>query len=76
MPQIYTALVMPVLIGRLHEAKLSKAPEVMIWGSGNPRWEFLHVDDMAAALVFVMELDKAAYDQETEPMCSHINVGF
>ena len=68
--------VIPALIHRFHEAKESKAPQVTIWGTGTPRREFLYVDDMAAASVFVMELDKAVYDQETEPMCSHINVGF
>ena len=68
--------VIPALIRRFHEAKESKAPQVTIWGTGTPRREFLYVDDMAAASVFVMELDKAVYDQETEPMCSHINVGY
>ena len=68
--------VIPALIRRFHEAKVSKAPEVIIWGTGTPRREFLYVDDMAAASVFLMELDKAVYDQETQPMCSHINVGY
>jgi GDP-L-fucose synthase len=68
--------VIPALIRRFHEAKVSNAPEVVIWGTGIPRREFLYVDDMAAASVFVMELDKAIYDQHTEPMQSHINVGF
>ena len=68
--------VIPALIGRFHEAKLSNAPEVVIWGTGTPRREFLYVDDMAAASVFIMELDKAAYDAQVEPMQSHINVGF
>jgi len=68
--------VIPALIRRFHEAKLSNAPEVIIWGTGTPRREFLYVDDMAAASVFVMNLDKATYDQHTEPMQSHINVGF
>ena len=68
--------VIPALIRRFHEAKLAKAPEVVIWGTGTPKREFLYVDDMAAASVFVMELDKAAYDAQTEPMQSHINVGF
>ena len=47
----------------------------MIWGTGTPRREFLHVDDMAAASLFVLDLDKATYDANTEPMLSHINVG-
>jgi GDP-L-fucose synthase len=68
--------VIPALIRRFHEAKINKAPEVVIWGTGTPRREFLYVDDMAAASVFVMELDKKTYDQQTEPMQSHINVGF
>jgi GDP-L-fucose synthase len=68
--------VIPALIRRFHEAKVSNAPEVIIWGTGSPRREFLYVDDMAAASIFVMELDKNIYDQHTEPMQSHINVGF
>ena len=68
--------VLPALIRRFHEAKVSNAPEVVIWGTGTPKREFLYVDDMAAASVFVMELDKSIYDQHTDPMQSHINVGF
>lgn len=68
--------VIPALIRRFHEAKLANAPEVVIWGTGTPRREFLYVDDMAAASVFVMQLDKATYDSQTEPMQSHINVGY
>lgn len=68
--------VIPALIRRFHEAKENKVPQVTIWGTGTPRREFLYVDDMAAASVFVMELDKAVFEQQTEPMCSHINVGF
>jgi GDP-L-fucose synthase len=68
--------VIPALIRRFHEAKMTKAPEVVIWGSGSPMREFLYVDDMAAASVYVMNLDKSIYDQHTEPMLSHINVGF
>ena len=68
--------VIPALIRRFHEAKLANAPEVLIWGTGTPKREFLYVDDMAAASVFVMNLDKSTYDQHTEPMQSHINVGF
>jgi GDP-L-fucose synthase len=66
----------PALIRRFHEAKMNKSPEVIIWGSGSPMREFLYVDDMAAASVFVMNLDKSLYDQQTEAMLSHINVGF
>jgi GDP-L-fucose synthase len=68
--------VIPALIRRFHEAKVSNAPEVLIWGTGTPKREFLYVDDMAAASVFVMDLDKVIYDQHTQPMQSHINVGF
>lgn len=68
--------VIPALIRRIHEAKTVNAPSVSIWGSGTPRREFLYVDDMAAACLHVMNLDKAIYVQHTQPMLSHINVGF
>ena len=68
--------VIPALIRRFHEAKVANAPTVTIWGSGTPRREFLYVDDMAAASVFVMHLPKATLDAHTQPMQSHINVGF
>jgi GDP-L-fucose synthase len=68
--------VIPALIRRFHEAKVGKTPEVIIWGTGTPKREFLYVDDMAAASVFVMDLDKAIYDQHTSPMESHVNVGY
>jgi len=68
--------VIPALIRRFHEAKLAGAPEVVIWGTGNPRREFLYVDDMAAASVFVMQLPEATYRTQTKPMQSHINVGY
>ncbi|HEY8360508.1 MAG TPA: GDP-L-fucose synthase [Ramlibacter sp.] len=67
--------VIPALIRRFHEAKVNAAPSVAIWGTGSPLREFLHVDDMAAASVHVMNLDKPAYDAHTHPMLSHINVG-
>lgn len=67
--------VLPALIRRFHEAAQSGAEEVMIWGSGTPRREFLHVDDMAAASLFVLDLPKADYEANTQPMLSHINVG-
>jgi GDP-L-fucose synthase len=67
--------VIPALLRRFHEAVQSKAPEVVIWGSGKPMREFLHVDDMAAASVHVMELDGDTYRRHTKPMLSHINVG-
>ena len=68
--------VIPALIRRFHEAKVNNAPTVAIWGSGTPRREFLYVDDMAAASVFVMNLPKATLDAHTQLMQSHINVGF
>ena len=68
--------VIPALIRRFHEAKVAGAPSVSIWGSGTPRREFLYVDDMAAASIFVMNLPQAVYQQHTQPMRSHINVGF
>ncbi|SMY09218.1 GDP-L-fucose synthase [Flavimaricola marinus] len=67
--------VLPALIRRFHEAAQSGAEEVVIWGTGTPRREFLHVDDMAAASLFVMDLDDETYARETQPMLSHINVG-
>ncbi len=67
--------VLPALIRRFHEAVRDGAEEVLIWGSGTPRREFLHVDDMAEASLFVMGLDEDIYQRETEPMLSHINVG-
>jgi GDP-L-fucose synthase len=68
--------VIPALIRRFHEAKVSGAPSVTIWGSGTPKREFLYVDDMASASVFVMNLPKATLDAHTLPMQSHINVGY
>ena len=68
--------VIPALIRRFHEAKTKNTPEVAIWGSGTPRREFLYVDDMAAASVFVMNLPLPAYQAQTAPMQSHLNVGF
>jgi GDP-L-fucose synthase len=67
--------VIPALIRRFHEAKINHAPSVTLWGSGTPKREFLFVDDMAAACVHVMSLDKTVYNQHTQPMLSHINVG-
>jgi len=67
--------VIPALIRKFHEAKISGTSEVDVWGTGSPRREFLHVDDMAEACVFVMNLSAAAYRRHTQPMLSHINVG-
>lgn len=67
--------VLPALIRRFHEAAEADADEVVVWGSGKPRREFLHVDDMADAALFVFNLDEAVYRSETQPMLSHINIG-
>ncbi|NVK14369.1 MAG: GDP-L-fucose synthase [Rhodobacteraceae bacterium] len=67
--------VLPALIRRFHEAVRDSRKEVVIWGSGTPQREFLHVDDMAAASLFVMDLPAEIYQRETSPMLSHINVG-
>ena len=67
--------VMPALMRRFHEAVQNNLDEVVIWGSGKPRREFLHVDDMAEASLFVLGLDAETYRANTEPMLSHINVG-
>lgn len=67
--------VIPALLRRFHEATLAEAPEVVIWGSGTPMREFLHVDDMAAASVHVMGLPDGVWREHTQPMLSHINVG-
>jgi GDP-L-fucose synthase len=67
--------VIPALLRRFHEAKLNNDKEVIAWGSGKPMREFLYVDDMAAASIHVMNLEQSIYDENTEPMLSHINVG-
>lgn len=67
--------VMPAMMRRFHEAVQEGRDEVVVWGTGTPRREFLHVDDMAEASLFVMNLDRAAYEANTQPMLSHINVG-
>jgi GDP-L-fucose synthase len=67
--------VIPAMMRRFHKAKLDEESEVVVWGTGLPRREFLHVDDMASACLHVLNLEKSIYDQNTEPMLSHINVG-
>lgn len=67
--------VIPAILRRFHEAKVSQLPEVVIWGTGTPRREFLYVDDMAAASVFVMNLAADEYATQVQPQLSHINVG-
>lgn len=67
--------VVPAMLRRFHEAVQAGASEVTVWGTGTPMREFLHVDDMAEASLFVMELDRAIYEANVTPMLSHINVG-
>lgn len=67
--------VIPALIRRFHEAKLANQDKVTIWGSGTPMREFLHVDDMARACIYVMQLDRETYQASTNPRLSHLNVG-
>ena len=67
--------VIPALMRRFHEAKINNDKEVVIWGTGSPMREFLYVDDMAEASLFVLELDEETYQAKTKPMLSHINVG-
>jgi GDP-L-fucose synthase len=67
--------VIPALLRRFHEAKLNEEEQVVAWGSGKPMREFLHVDDMAAASIFIMNLEQEIYEANTEAMLSHINVG-
>ena len=67
--------VIPALIRRFHEAKMNNDTEVTVWGTGNSMREFLYVDDMAAASLFVLELDEQIYQANTKPMLSHINIG-
>ncbi len=68
--------VIPALIRRFHEAKVNQSNSVTIWGTGKPRREFLYVDDMATASIFVMNLPKSVYEKHAQPTLSHINVGF
>ena len=67
--------VIPALMRRFHEAKLNKDDEVIVWGTGNAMREFMYVDDMAEACIFILEPDKKIYDNNTRPMQSHINIG-
>jgi len=67
--------VIPALMQRFHQAKVNNDNEVVVWGTGNAMREFLYVDDMAQASLFVLELDEQTYKDNTQPMLSHINVG-
>lgn len=67
--------VLPALLRRFHAAARAGAPSVVVWGSGTPRREFLYVDDMAEACLFVMDLPQETYKANTQPRLSHINVG-
>jgi GDP-L-fucose synthase len=68
--------VIAALIDRFHNAKINNLSEVIIWGTGNPKREFLYVDDMTRAATHIMNLSKETYEKLTSPMCSHINVGY
>jgi GDP-L-fucose synthase len=67
--------VIPALIRKFHEAKVNNEPFVEVWGSGKPMREFLHVDDMAGASIYIMDIDKKTLESEVDPMLSHINIG-
>lgn len=67
--------VIPALLRRFHEAKLNGDSQVSVWGSGKAKREFLHVDDLAAACVFIMRQEQSVYQAHTEPMLSHVNIG-
>jgi len=68
--------VIPALIRKIHDAKIKQLPEVIVWGSGLPRREFVYIDDMAVAIIHVMNLDIEQYKKHTKDMMSHINIGF
>ncbi len=70
------AHVIPALIKRFHEAKISHASCVTVWGTGTPRREFLYVDDMGAACIHVMRMEQSTYEKHTQPMLSHLNIGY
>ena len=70
-----TSHVLPALIRKFHEAEISASPSVTVWGTGRARREFLYVDDMADACMFLMNLEKSVYQEHTKPMLSHINIG-
>ena len=67
--------VIPALIRRFHEAKNKKNPEVILWGTGKPKREFLHVDDMAEACIKIMNIKKNIFNKLTKETCSHVNIG-
>ena len=69
------AHVIPSLMRRFHEAKINNLSEVIVWGTGRAMRDFLYVDDMANACIFILELDKSTYHTKTKPMISHINIG-
>jgi len=68
--------VIPALIRKIHDAKVHQLPEVLVWGSGRPRREFVYIDDMSEAIIHIMNLDLVQYREHTEDMVSHINIGF
>lgn len=68
--------VIPALIRRFHEAKINNEPKIIIWGTGKPRREFLYVDDMAEASIYLMNLNEKIYFEKVKPRLSHVNVGY
>ncbi|APC91348.1 MULTISPECIES: GDP-L-fucose synthase [Francisella] len=72
---LQNAHVVPALIRKFHDAKQNSHKQVQVWGSGKPMREFLYVDDMASACIYVMSIDRDFYAKFTDPMCSHINIG-
>lgn len=67
--------VIPALLRRFHQARIENTEEVIVWGSGKPKREFLHVEDMASACLFIMNCNNKQYEDLTQPMLSHINIG-
>jgi len=67
--------VIPALISRMHDAKIKEMSEIIVWGTGNAMREFMFVDDLAEAIMFVLKLDKSVYQEKIDPMLSHLNVG-
>jgi len=68
--------VIPALIRKIHDAKANQLSEVVVWGSGQPRREFVYIDDMSEAIIHIMNLDLIQYMEHTKDMVSHINIGF
>ena len=67
--------VIPALMKKFHDAQVNNLTEVSVWGTGKAMREFLYVDDMADACLYIMELDSQVYKENTQQMLSHINIG-